>query len=126
MKTGKTPLLTPFWCPGKPMGTIYLLRCQNLLKVGFTDQSFAAYLRWIRARIPFYVEPVATRAGTVAEEQELHKEVELWRHDYGGREWYQDCPSIWPYLNRFFYPPEPEGVVAEAIGRAPELRAGKP
>lgn len=74
------------------MCTIYALRCQDKIKIGFTDQPFAQYLTWIRARIPFEVVPLATRRGTKEQEQEFHRSHRDFQCGFGGREWYNDSP----------------------------------
>lgn len=72
---------------------IYLLKCEQFLKVGFA-QSFETRLQAIRAAIPFPVEVLRIREGTLEEEQEFHQEHKDYLVGYGGREWYHDTPEF--------------------------------
>lgn len=69
---------------------LYLIRCQNRIKVGFTDKPFDEYLQWLRCRIPFELVPLRTRPGTREEEQEFHRAHKEDLCGFGGREWYWD------------------------------------
>lgn len=75
-------------------GYIYLLKCGEFLKVGFTAGSIDARLQNIRAGIPYQVDVLMTRAGSWEEEQEFHHEHTDFLCGYGGREWYHDTPVL--------------------------------
>lgn len=83
-------------------GLLYLLKCRDYLKVGFTSHSFETRLLAIRAAIPFQVIVLATRAGTLEEERLFHQENKEYLHTFGGREWYNDTPYFRKQCNRFF------------------------
>jgi hypothetical protein len=72
---------------------IYLLKCERFLKVGYT-KSFESRLQAIRAAVPFLVEVLMTRGGTLEEEQEFHQAHKDYLAGYGGREWYVDAPEF--------------------------------
>jgi hypothetical protein len=72
------------------MGTVYLLKCQDFLKLGFTSQPFEKYLSWLQARMPFRIDVLRTRTGTIEEEKEFHSEHTDFLAEWGGREWYTD------------------------------------
>jgi len=85
------------------MGVIYLLKCREFLKLGFTSRSFETRLQAIRAAIPFQIDVIATRIGTLEEEQDFHVEHKDYRHDLGGREWYLDSPEFRGCCDEFFH-----------------------
>lgn len=88
------------------MDIIYLLQCQDRLKVGFTSQPFSQYLEWIRGRIPFEVRPLKYRRGTREEEVEFHHEHKEFLCGWGGREWYFDSPELRQEALEFLTLPE--------------------
>jgi hypothetical protein len=67
---------------------IYLIQCLDKIKVGWTDQPFEHYLKWLQRRLPWYVKVLATRQGTIEEEKNFHRENAAYRADWGGNEWY--------------------------------------
>src|SRR5258708_31375048 len=105
---------------------IYLLKCGPYLKVGFTGGSFAAYLQWVRNRIPFQVDVLATTPGTKDQEQELHREIKEYRHDLGGREWYVDSQELRLQLDRFFFADREVSYEPEILPAAGEIATGTP
>ncbi len=83
-------------------GTIYLLRTDAFLKIGWTGQvPWDRRLHQIRNASPYDVEVLAARPGTLEQEQELHAGAEQWRHK---GDWYNDCLEFRIYCDRFFYP----------------------
>lgn len=110
------------------MCTIYLLKCQDRLKVGYTSQSFSQYLSWVRARIPFEVKPLMTRRGTKDEELEFHRTHRDFQCGFGGREWYDDTPLFRTEAERFFgivpaSVPFPEQLATDTEDNLPESNA---
>jgi hypothetical protein len=98
---------------GVPLaGTIYLLRCRDFLKIGYSE-NFTNRLQSIRAAIRFQVDVLAARAGDQEEEKEFHRDNQEYRHDVGGREWYHDTPEFRQVCDAFF---RPEVLEVENLG----------
>jgi hypothetical protein len=75
----------------------------SYIKLGHTDKPFQARLQHIRAGVPFAVDVLTTRPGTKDQEKELLAGAREWRHDFGGREWFVDCPELRRYCDTFFF-----------------------
>ena len=67
---------------------IYLVQCLDKIKVGWTNQSFETYLAWLQRRVPWRIDVLGTRQGTIDEERDFHREHKEERSEYGGNEWY--------------------------------------
>lgn len=81
---------------------VYLLKTGPYLKIGFTSQaSLEGRLHQIRNASPYHIEVLACRPGTYEQEQELHRGAKQWKHR---GDWYEDCPDLRTYADRFFYP----------------------
>jgi len=83
--------------------TVYLLKCADFLKIGFTSTPLAKRLSQIRNACPFQIDVLAVRPGTLDDEAMLHEGSKEWLHDFGGRSWYRDTVELRTYLDRYFY-----------------------
>jgi hypothetical protein len=96
------------------MGTIYLLRTNEYLKLGWSGQQpWDRRLHQIRNASPYDVEVLAARPGTLEQEQELHAGAADWKHK---GDWYNDCQAFREYVDRFFYPDSGDPILVPAEG----------
>jgi hypothetical protein len=97
---------------------VYLLKSGPYLKIGFTSQaSLEGRLHQIRNASPYHIDVLAARPGTYEQEQDLHAGAEQWRHR---GDWYNDCPDLRVYVDRFFYPDSGDPIAVPSAGRPDE------
>lgn len=92
---------------------VYLLKSGPFLKIGYTHTILDKRLSQIRNASPYEVEVLAARPGTLDDEKTLHEGAEPWRHEFGGRSWYNDCPALRAYVTDFFFPGDPKGTLED-------------
>ena len=94
--------------PNHDMGTVYFIRCQGWVKVGFTSESdskIPARLRHMQTGNPFELELVMTVPGSLVDEKRFHYKLKKVR---GIGEWFSDGPELQEVLARISEGQSPE------------------
>ena len=83
------------------VATIYALKCEQFVKLGFSTQ-FDERLAQIRRANPFPIDVLYTMPGTLEDEAELLEGAREWRTDGYGREWHHADPGLLDYVRDYF------------------------
>ena len=82
----------------RPVGYVYIIRCQGFIKVGVADDPYARLVT-LQTGNPFKLELMRFFASIdpYAEERELH---ELLRNDHERLEWFRLTPKLEAVINK--------------------------